>query len=169
MVSYIAMVRDRDSGTVSIDSSDGSPLINYTPSKFDRKNMTIGLAAVSKLCYLQGASELAPFVPGVLPFKSQIAASERTLADPAFNEWLSQLQSTELSPTTSVFNTAHQMASCRMSISPQTGVVDRNGKVWGIDNLYISDTSVFPSASGANPMITAMAIADRIAHGIASG
>ena len=55
-----------------------------------------------------------------------------------------------------------------MGTSEKTSVVDANGKVWGCDNLYIADTSVFPSASGVNPMITVIAIADRIARGIAA-
>jgi choline dehydrogenase-like flavoprotein len=38
----------------------------------------------------------------------------------------------------------------------------------GCENMYVADTSVFPSASGVNPMITVMAIADGIARGIAA-
>jgi hypothetical protein len=57
------------------------------------------------------------------------------------------------------FFSAHQMGSCRMSASPETGVVDGNGETWKCDNLYIMDASIFPTASGANPMVTVLTIA----------
>ena len=44
------------------------------------------------------------------------------------------------------------------------GVVDMRGKVWDTEGLYVSDASVFPSASGVNPMITNMAISDWISR-----
>jgi len=58
------------------------------------------------------------------------------------------------------------MGTSRMSTRPENGVVDPKGKVWGVENLYVSDASVFPSASGVNPMVTNMAISDWISRGI---
>ena len=43
-------------------------------------------------------------------------------------------------------------------------VVDPSGRVWGYDNLLVADASVFPQASGVNPMLTIMAMASRIAE-----
>jgi choline dehydrogenase-like flavoprotein len=45
-------------------------------------------------------------------------------------------------------------------------VVDAKGSVWGTKNLYVADSSVFPSASGVNPMVTVMSIADWISRGV---
>jgi choline dehydrogenase-like flavoprotein len=53
-----------------------------------------------------------------------------------------------------------------MSASRDEGVVDEKGRVWDTENLYVADGSVFPSASGVNPMITIMAIADWISRGV---
>jgi choline dehydrogenase-like flavoprotein len=58
---------------------------------------------------------------------------------------------------------AHHLGTARMSDSPRNGVVDKNLKVWGIDNLYISDASVFPTAGNANPALTISALAIRLA------
>jgi choline dehydrogenase-like flavoprotein len=58
------------------------------------------------------------------------------------------------------------MGSCRMSAKAKDGVVDARGRVWGTEGLYVADASVFPSASGVNPMVTVMAIADWIAKGV---
>jgi choline dehydrogenase-like flavoprotein len=55
-----------------------------------------------------------------------------------------------------------------MGASARTSVVDAEHQVWGIRGLYVADASVFPSASGVNPMLTVMAIAHRAAGIIAS-
>jgi choline dehydrogenase-like flavoprotein len=53
---------------------------------------------------------------------------------------------------------AHQMGTCRMSTSPAGGVVDSSGETWECNDLFLMDTSAFPTASGANPMLTVLAI-----------
>ncbi|KAI4859346.1 long-chain fatty alcohol dehydrogenase [Hypoxylon rubiginosum] len=88
--------------------------------------------------------------------------------DADFVTWLDGLEHADNKPSSAVYGSAHQMGTCRMSTSEKTGVVDQNGKVWGAEDLYIADASVFPSASGSNPMITVMAISDHIAREIAT-
>jgi choline dehydrogenase-like flavoprotein len=58
---------------------------------------------------------------------------------------------------------SHHMGTTRMSSDPTRGVVDRNCKVHGIDNLFIAGSSVFPSAGYANPTLTIVALALRLA------
>jgi choline dehydrogenase-like flavoprotein len=53
-----------------------------------------------------------------------------------------------------------------MHRDPTAGVVDENGKVHAVSGLYVADASVFPLASGVNPMLTIMALAHRTASGI---
>lgn len=53
-----------------------------------------------------------------------------------------------------------------MGISPQTSVVKPTGETWEVKNLYVADASVFPTASGVNPMVTIEAIALHIASNI---
>jgi choline dehydrogenase-like flavoprotein len=55
----------------------------------------------------------------------------------------------------------HVFGSCRMS-KFDDGTVDLEGKVRGIDDLYIADASIFPSPSAVNPQATIMALADVI-------
>jgi choline dehydrogenase-like flavoprotein len=57
---------------------------------------------------------------------------------------------------------AHQAGTCRFGKDPQTSVLDVNCKAHEIDNLYIVDTSFFPSISAVNPSLTAMANALRV-------
>ena len=55
----------------------------------------------------------------------------------------------------------HAMGTCRMSQSPETGVVDASLKVHGIDNLFIFSNAVFPSGTPANPTLTLAALGFR--------
>jgi choline dehydrogenase-like flavoprotein len=57
----------------------------------------------------------------------------------------------------------HHMGTTRMSTDPRSGVVDPDSRVHGIDNLYIASSSVFPTAGYANPTLTILALALRLA------
>jgi choline dehydrogenase-like flavoprotein len=58
----------------------------------------------------------------------------------------------------------HHMGTTRMADSPQTGVVDGNCRIHGIDNLYVAGSSVFPTGGYANPTLTIVALAVRLAE-----
>jgi len=79
----------------------------------------------------------------------------------ARQDWLRRVGRGGLGTEPILLVTFHQMASCRMGAKPRTSVVDAEHRVWGIRGLYVADASVFPSASGVNPMLTVMAIAHR--------
>jgi choline dehydrogenase-like flavoprotein len=57
---------------------------------------------------------------------------------------------------------AHQAGSARFGKDPKTSVLDVNCKAHELDNLYIVDTSFFPSIGAVNPALTAMANALRV-------
>ena len=56
----------------------------------------------------------------------------------------------------------HHCGTTRMSSDPKTGVIDANCRVFGIDNLYIAGSSVFPTIGYANPTLTIVALALRL-------
>ena len=60
----------------------------------------------------------------------------------------------------------HHMGSTRMSESPDTGVVDNQCKLFGVSNLFVSGSSIFPTSSASNPTFTAIALAIRLADHI---
>ena len=62
---------------------------------------------------------------------------------------------------------AHQAGTCRFGTDPSTSVLDVNCKTHELDNLYVVDTSVFPSIGAVNPALTAMANAIRVGAHIA--
>jgi choline dehydrogenase-like flavoprotein len=58
---------------------------------------------------------------------------------------------------------AHHLGTTRMSANPESGVVDRNCRVHSVSNLYVSGSSVFPTSGHANPTLTILALALRLA------
>jgi choline dehydrogenase-like flavoprotein len=61
-----------------------------------------------------------------------------------------------------VAGVAHQAGTCRFGNDPASSVLDANCKAHELDNLYVADTSVFPSIGAVNPALTAMANALRV-------
>jgi choline dehydrogenase-like flavoprotein len=57
---------------------------------------------------------------------------------------------------------AHQAGTVRFEADPATSVLDENCKTHELDNLYVVDTSFFPSVGAVNPALTAMANAIRV-------
>lgn len=62
--------------------------------------------------------------------------------------------------------TAHPLGGCVMADTPQQGVVNDRGEVWGYPGLYVADGSIVPSALSVNPTATISALAERVAEGI---
>ena len=56
-----------------------------------------------------------------------------------------------------------------MGESPQTSVVDADGKAWNYPNLYVADGSIIPTALAVNPSNTIAALAERIAFRMING
>jgi choline dehydrogenase-like flavoprotein len=63
---------------------------------------------------------------------------------------------------------AHQMGSCRMGPDPASSVANPWGELHDTPGVWVGDASAFPTASGTNPMITIMALAQRTAEAIAA-
>ncbi|HTJ56778.1 MAG TPA: GMC oxidoreductase [Devosiaceae bacterium] len=61
-------------------------------------------------------------------------------------------------------NAAHHMGATRMAHDALGGVVDSNCKVFGLDNMYIAGSSVFPATDIVNPTLNLMALTARLAN-----
>jgi choline dehydrogenase-like flavoprotein len=60
-------------------------------------------------------------------------------------------------------NACHHAGTTRMSVDPRYGVVDADGRLHGVENLYVTGGSVFPTAGYSNPTLTIVALALRLA------
>ena len=59
---------------------------------------------------------------------------------------------------------AHLVGGCRMGSDPERSVVDSDHRAWEVPNLFITDGSVMPTQGSANPALTIMALASRLAE-----
>jgi choline dehydrogenase-like flavoprotein len=57
----------------------------------------------------------------------------------------------------------HHIGTARMGAGATSGVVDRDGKVFGVNNLFVAGSATFPTSSQANPTLTIVATALRLA------
>jgi choline dehydrogenase-like flavoprotein len=59
---------------------------------------------------------------------------------------------------------AHLIGGCRMGTDPAESVCDGDQRVWSVPNLFIADGSAMPTQGAANPALTIMAAAARLAE-----
>ena len=78
--------------------------------------------------------------------------SYRVIAPDSFADWRERVSSA-----------AHFLGTARMADDPSRGVVDRNLRVFGTENLFVCDGAVFPTAGSTNPSFTIFALGLRLA------
>lgn len=61
---------------------------------------------------------------------------------------------------------AHVCGTCRFGVDPRSSVLDQHNRAHEVDNLYVVDSSFFPSSTGLNPSLTVAANALRVADHI---
>ncbi len=97
------------------------------------------------------------------------ALSRRGLGDTRLAPWLF-----ETGPYVGreLLRTHHHIGTTRMAADPREGVVDANCRVHGAENLFVAGCSVFPTGGHANPTLTivalALRLADHLRHALAS-
>ncbi|ODQ82427.1 hypothetical protein BABINDRAFT_159023 [Babjeviella inositovora NRRL Y-12698] len=167
----LLITRDEGAGAVTEDPKRPNTVkIDYVISKYDKYALQQGILKGADILYIQGALELIHPQAGVPRFVLAKVAHARTLADADYQKWRHIVERTPLDHYQTPYGCAHQMSSCRMSGNgPSQGAVDKTGRLFECKNVFVADTSVFPTASGVNPMISVMTIAHRIAMNVADG
>jgi choline dehydrogenase-like flavoprotein len=62
----------------------------------------------------------------------------------------------------------HQIGTARMGAGPDEGVVDRDLRCFGLDNLYVASSAVFPTSGQCNPTLSIAAFSIRLAEHLAT-
>lgn len=146
----IVLTRDRGSGSVSTDEA---PRIAYRLDPYDAAHMRTGMSKLAQGALAAGATRVRTLHNVPVEVRERNGLGDFNVALAAAPSGANRL---------GLFS-AHQMGTARMHADAAHGVVDGAGRVHGIRNLTVSDASVFPLASGVNPMLTIMAIAHRTA------
>ncbi len=154
---FLAIIRDRTPGRVDIDR-DGAPRIRYGVGAPERRLLERGMVEMARIHDAAGASRILTLHTPPL---------ERE-PDGSLDAFVAGIAKRGVAPNRVLLFTAHQMSSCRIGADPRTSTADPDGKVRGIDGLYVTDASAFPTASGVNPMLSIMALARRTAERMAA-
>lgn len=152
--SLIVLLRDRGSGTVGT-KSDGSLNIHYKLRSDDATRTRAAIEKALRVLVASGAAEVGSHHQQLESFKVNGNDSD-------FEDYVNRVASKDGAPLYS----AHQMGSCRMGVKEGEGAVDEMCESWEMEGLYLGDASVFPTASGVNPMITIQSIAFCTAHNV---
>ena len=143
--------RDRSQGHVRVTGS-GIVSIRYALRSRDRDHLAHGIAASARLHLAAGARSALGLFNDAQPVTTEAAA--RGLAQRRYQR-----------NRISLFS-AHVNGTCRMGTDPGSSGCDPEGRRHGVENVYIADGSIFPSAPAANPQATIMAAASLIADRI---
>jgi choline dehydrogenase-like flavoprotein len=149
---FIAIVRDRGAGRVTIDR-DGEPVVAYTNGASERALLERGMVEAARIHAAAGARRI--FTLHTPPLDLEVTQIEHLVAEIGRRGVVAN--------RVTLFS-AHQMSSCRIGGDRASSVADPDGQVWGVRGLYVTDASAIPSASGVNPMMTVMALAMRTAQ-----
>jgi choline dehydrogenase-like flavoprotein len=142
---------DTSRGRVGV-AADGSLRITYRLNRADASRLTFGIARAAELFYAAGAREVYPQIGGVAMIPRDRVADLDTRPPP---------------PRRLRLEAFHPLGTARMDADQDRGVVGPDGAVHGYDRLYVADGSLFPSSIGVNPMMTIVAMASRVASGLA--
>lgn len=119
--------------------------IKYVPTKNDFEKLLNGLMLAGDIFFAAGAKSIMPNSFKFYEFFNQ-------------REWRTLPEKIKTNADIGL-GTGHPQGGNAMSMRKDIGVVDHRFKVYGYDNLFICDASVFPSSVGVNPQLTVMALA----------
>ena len=150
---FIAAEHSR--GTVRPRRGRWDPDLRFDFAQPDVELIQRGLSILSDISWAAGAESILPGLHGVPEHITSKKEAEI-------------LRTKRVTGRDTVTAANHAFGTTRMSRRPEDGVVDEQGRCHDIENLYVADTGIFPGSPAVNPMLTCMALADRIALGIAA-
>ena len=152
------LLRDRDGGRVQ--ARDGTARVRYRLSDYDQRHMRKGIEAAARIMEAAGAQEI---------FTSQSAyVSYRPGQRGGIEAFMDEVDRRGYGPGQMAYVSFHQMGACRMGLDPATSVIGEDGECHQLKGLFVTDASAFPSASGVNPMLTIMAMAQQASRHVAA-
>ncbi|MBX3418596.1 MAG: GMC family oxidoreductase [Pirellulaceae bacterium] len=150
---------DNGGGELALDRY-GRPRVLYRLQRQDFWNLKDGVEA--GLNVQQQAGAVMACLPTWDDHPIDFSENSRELSR---GEWRPRLDRYFGEKTAKLFS-VHQFSTCRLAHSPALGVVDLSGRVYGCRNVYVTDASVLPTATGVNPMLTIITLSHFLAQKI---
>jgi choline dehydrogenase-like flavoprotein len=157
MTSILLLADDpaRPDNRVTTDRS-GDPVLDYTVPDPVRPALAKGLRRSARLFMAQGCTEM--MLPG----------SRKDVITPADEDRLDAL----ITPGTldfhkSPLSSAHPQGGARMGTDPTETVVAPDGRLHGLDSVYVAEAALFPTSVKVNPYETVMLLATHVAEQVA--
>ncbi len=135
-------------GTVRPRWGSMNPKLNWKLHGDDVKVLTRALWILAEILFAAGARKIVPGVFGLPQEMYSLDEAKVLLGD--------TVKARDL-----VIVGNHAFCTTRMHGDPKKGVVDEFGRCHDLDNLFITDTGIFPRCPSVNPMFTGMALAHR--------
>jgi choline dehydrogenase-like flavoprotein len=153
---FIILTRDKFGGRLRM-TPKGYPIVDYKLHSHDRSILLRGLKEAANIHLMAGAKEVIFGHNSARVFSASEGINR-------LGDFAASMSSWSWRANDFTLFSAHQMSTCRMGGNEKKHPVKPDGQTREIKNLYVADASVFPSASGANPMLSIMAIAHHIAQ-----
>jgi choline dehydrogenase-like flavoprotein len=149
MASWDVWISGEDStGRVRAIPGGGQDL-RYRVEQGDVRRMQEGMAKLIEMYFAVGASKVYPGLHRIPPVVEDVSGAEL-------------VRRTTFGAEDFPIASNHVFGSTAMGEDRKRHVVDSSGAAWEVEDLYVCDTGVLPTTPAANPMLTIMAIADRM-------
>jgi choline dehydrogenase-like flavoprotein len=145
---------NRSFGRVRARRRTLDPAITFRLDPEDLKILAEALWVLAEIFFAAGARSI---LPGVHRLPDEMSSLDEARV----------LRTHPYRPTDITCGGNHVFSTTRMHGDPRRGVVDEDGRCHGMENLYVADSGILPRSPSVNPMLTVMALAHRIAGGIA--
>ena len=125
------------------------PIVTYRMSRRDRDRIPKVMKLLGESYFAGGATHV---FPPILGLRKGMTADEFRRFD--FGR---------INPRNFEVSSQHPLGSARMGVNPSSSVVNADGQVWEVEDLYVVDGSILPTSLGVNPQQSIMSVATRIA------
>jgi choline dehydrogenase-like flavoprotein len=142
-------------------NSAGRAEVTYSLLEADRVRLARAVSRAAEMMLLAGAKEV--YIPSQERSVRHPDQSDRLWSITSLEQAESLKSKLRFRPGQTIITSAHMQGTCKMGLQPDTSVVGPDHRVWGVQNLYICDSSVFPTSVGANPMQSIYTVAKILA------
>jgi long-chain-alcohol oxidase len=149
------LCRDTGAGGRVLLDRDGGPRVRWRLNPGDDARMLAGVLAAGQVLAAAGAREVFSLHRQRFAFRPGDPGSHR--------DWMRAVNRAGFRRGRATLVSYHQMGSCRIGTDPATSAVGPDHQAHELPGLYVADASLFPTASGVNPMLSVMALAHRAA------